>query len=73
MDIKKYHIEEWDHVYIPWGIMRRVSVARANAGPDRLGVVKICYPGDPDDVLLMSRRDFEHWFGKIPRGLHNEL
>jgi len=68
MNSNKYHVEELEGVACHRWIWEQVNKARYNARADRLGMVKLCYAGDRDDILIMSRRDFERWFGDLPTG-----
>ena len=68
MDNEKYYVEDWGNPPIPPGVRARVGFAQHFAGPDRLGLVKIYTPGITEDIIIMSRRDFERWFGKLPEG-----
>lgn len=68
MDTRKYHIEEWSGEGNVWGVWDQVRAARNNAGVGCLGMVQLYFVGDTEALLVISRRDFEHWFGKLPEG-----
>lgn len=63
---RRYHTEMATRQQVPGWLKNALGYARGNAYPDRLGVLVLHETGAIYDMVVLSRSDFEIWFGLLP-------